>query len=1464
MIHYDRILQTGLQSLGAVGAGWGCGSAGLLAPGPTVVHVNALVLKFCIPCLQVWLLAIKTDMREPGNWRALGMFLAWSVALQALLALRQLATGRRLQLAQLGVDSLILTTNNTGILGPVVLEAAVGPRYAPLGMLATVVLYFQQLPSAQLLFHLDKQQRAAAAAAAGGGGDGEAAPLRAWHEQELAQQRQQAAEQRGMDKAGGRGHASPPAEANGGGGSDGSSPSWSPARGPRQLQSQRHGSADSLQCQQPAAATAAGDAQQPAGSLGVVASLLLKNPLVWTTGASLALSALGSSALLDPRSPAALAQLAFLEQLLSWFGSATAPLTLFTTGLWMYDNAAQRRQQGQHRLQQQHGLQQQQGRQGLAPPQQGGGGGAAERPPSWARLLGCLAARGVLAPAAMAALAWALGVRGDLAAALVILALLPVAQTAFVVAQDAGVGAADQRLSAAAAPAHGRSSDEGAHAARPGPAMARSALTAALGALLVAACAVAAASAAAAPPPLNGTFIELGAGGWTFCSDLTSRCVKSVKVQVSGDPGFAGVLQMDVEHKPIPGLTSTAALVWLYQHLPLGEVYEFEQGGKKYSTTLFLQMHPVDHVTAAAYPPEGELPGPGTRADWMETPVYDCTYNAAAATRPWACKRTRTGPVRSTPPERWGNDGPHTRVSSTLSQLDDKALATFVTRSEYVLGMYYTKNVSSLRHAWRSTPRGVVITTRLTLGIFKSGGTDELDTTFVGQTGAPKIKAGLLDGLRPGLDLRAVGAAMAVHAVQEVRRLAEWLPAAYARYGAAAGRSARPRDRAPAGGAMERADLVERVTSTLPLSGVPVWPDKAGDGAGSSSAPASAPGAPAGAAWRKKQRRVKIGLPGHKVVTMGQLIVGAVGAWGAALLLFLAWWRPSLGMTGGATGLGLAAGVLYSFLYFGNCRAKLQQQQVLSMDPGLKGCQFLLGRLPSWINKTDREKMEWLNKLLVEVWPYYDRGVCKAVREVVEPIMEAYRPPIFKRIFFEELTFGEAPVRIEGIFVKDTGDEIDLEVDVRWSGDANISLGIDLPLGGEFTRLTPKVKDIVFVATLKVILKPLVEAIPGFAAAAVALKTVPIIKYRLDFGVLPAGASQIVTVPIVSFVDMIVQQVIVGMLLWPKRVTVPILSWDGVMPVDDPAVDLEVERLNGRQQGVIKVHVICAKELNSYDSMGKSDPFVEIFTTDDYRAATRVISNNLAPVWDEVKYLPVLEKDTVLRLECFDYDPVNVTSLAGLKDVASLKGSKEFMGRSAIPLSQFISEEGLEDEFWVPLGRGEWTNLGGPGQGEGWVKLGLQYRAVENIAGEEILSATRGLLLVGVIRGHDLGGPGANDKLTNFVSVKLTGGKGSKPQTHKTPPLKSNAPRWSRDNKFTLYDVNNTDTLEVSVVLPGLALDDTLGSLTLAVSDIIASRQVSRWTGAEQAGYVHETYPLGAGGSQGRLELEIEFLPYWA
>lgn len=64
--------------------------------------------------------------------------------------------------------------------------------------------------------------------------------------------------------------------------------------------------------------------------------------------------------------------------------------------------------------------------------------------------------------------------------------------------------------------------------------------------------------------------------------------------------------------------------------------------------------------------------------------------------------------------------------------------------------------------------------------------------------------------------------------------------------------------------------------------------------------------------------------------------------------------------------------------------------------------------------------LQWFNRLLSELWPYYDKAIAKTVKEVVEPIMDEYKPPgLIKRIFFKNLTFGGAPMRAEHVWVEE-------------------------------------------------------------------------------------------------------------------------------------------------------------------------------------------------------------------------------------------------------------------------------------------------------------------------------------------------------------------------------------------------------------------------------------------------------------
>ncbi|KIZ05272.1 hypothetical protein MNEG_2693 [Monoraphidium neglectum] len=152
------------------------------------------------------------------------------------------------------------------------------------------------------------------------------------------------------------------------------------------------------------------------------------------------------------------------------------------------------------------------------------------------------------------------------------------------------------------------------------------------------------------------------------------------------------------------------------------------------------------------------------------------------------------------------------------------------------------------------------------------------------------------------------------------------------------------------------------------------------------------------------------------------------------------------------------------------------------------------------------------------------------------------------------------------------------------------------------------------------------------------------------------------------------------------------------------------------------------------------------------------------------------------------------------------------------------------------------------------VKLGLQYQTIQALTKPAAVQAARkGLLLVGVLGAKNLASSKGNNA-TSFVKLKLGKQEGKTPLVYRTRD-----PRWTYDNKFTFYDVTLADDLVVTVMEPGL-INDELGTLTIKLPDVLDSTMVSRWTGQEQAGYLHKTLPLGDGDG-GMLEIEVEFLP---
>ena len=63
-----------------------------------------------------------------------------------------------------------------------------------------------------------------------------------------------------------------------------------------------------------------------------------------------------------------------------------------------------------------------------------------------------------------------------------------------------------------------------------------------------------------------------------------------------------------------------------------------------------------------------------------------------------------------------------------------------------------------------------------------------------------------------------------------------------------------------------------------------------------------------------------------------------------------------------------------------------------------------------------------------------------------------------------------------------------VQVALRWAGDANIAIAVELPAGGEATRMVPKVSDVRINAVARITLAPLVGDMPGFGAAVISLR----------------------------------------------------------------------------------------------------------------------------------------------------------------------------------------------------------------------------------------------------------------------------------------------------------------------------------------------------------------------------------------
>ncbi|KAI4343293.1 hypothetical protein MLD38_027819 [Melastoma candidum] len=278
---------------------------------------------------------------------------------------------------------------------------------------------------------------------------------------------------------------------------------------------------------------------------------------------------------------------------------------------------------------------------------------------------------------------------------------------------------------------------------------------------------------------------------------------------------------------------------------------------------------------------------------------------------------------------------------------------------------------------------------------------------------------------------------------------------------------------------------------------------------------------------------------------------------------------------------------------------------------------------PEWISFPVFEQVKWMNKQLSKLWPFVADAATLVIRESVEPLLEQYRPPGITSLKFSKLSLGTVPPKIEGIRVQSLKKgQITMDIDFRWGGDPSIILGVEAAL---VASIPIQLKDLQVFTVIRVIFQ-LAEEIPCISAVVVALLSEP--KPRIDYTLKAVGGSLTAVPGLSDMIDDTVNSIVTDMLQWPHRIVVPL----GGIPVDTSELEL-------KPQGKLALTIVKANDLKNLEMIGKSDPYVVVYIRPLFKLKTKVIDNNLNPVWDQTFELIAEDKETqYLTIEVLDKD----------------------------------------------------------------------------------------------------------------------------------------------------------------------------------------------------------------------------------
>ncbi|CAD5220105.1 unnamed protein product [Bursaphelenchus xylophilus] len=343
--------------------------------------------------------------------------------------------------------------------------------------------------------------------------------------------------------------------------------------------------------------------------------------------------------------------------------------------------------------------------------------------------------------------------------------------------------------------------------------------------------------------------------------------------------------------------------------------------------------------------------------------------------------------------------------------------------------------------------------------------------------------------------------------------------------------------------------------------------------------------------------------------------------------------------------------------------ARLNMRKQILRERGLIGVGNKSDELPSWIRFPDTERIEWVNQVLKQLWPFISQYSAQFMREFIEPQVLEQMPSPFKSFKFLDIDMGDMPFRVSGlkVYTHNVGrDRIIVDLDVAYAGDAEFKV--------KTCGFTGGMNELVLSGKVRCVLCPLLPQPPmigGFSASFVELP-------KFDFNL--TGMGDFLQLPLLmDAIRSIINAQMANLCVLPNSIVIPLVPNVDVNKLNVPIPD-----------GVLRIKIVEARNLENKDvsflTKDKSDPYCEV-QLGSQLFKTETINNDLNPVFNEY-FEAIVDQASVqkLRLNMFDEDTTR---------------QDEELGRLSIPLS-YVRKQKLVSK---------WFHLEACKHGELYVKL---------------------------------------------------------------------------------------------------------------------------------------------------------------